>query len=1046
MKYFFLSSLIIVSMLVHSQELKRRTGQWTNLSFYPNSGRVTDVELDPNNGDRLYAAPDASGIWYTESLGQHWECITDNIPEVKDRNSDGDIMVDPADFNTVYYVSSSGAYYITKDRGKDWTRVLDKEGKPVMLTDFKRNKVARLANGSLLMVATSIGNLHTKKSAAWPRGLHVSKDGGVTFKTYPDPSKDEQFLEIAIHPTNPNIIYAPTTHRLFKSTDAGDTFNPVYDFPGPVGGNSNIYVSPLEPDKVWLVTANRSMNEKDTAQTAIYLSHDTGKTWEVIQDMKNGIGSKLSIYDKGFPGSWLNNFAVNPVNTNEMVTGLDRAMESFDGGKSWQTISWWTRRKARLADGNIVPSIVSKHSADNHSIKFHPLYKSRCFRACDGGLFVRDPENGYPDWTCIGGDMSAMLIYSVKVNEFGERYILGNSQDIDIQTFYEGSWRVDRGYEGDAVTLNPYTGIANYPYCDCEPLGTVPGVFKSMNSWGRPVVCPNYLNPDEVYMLSDFEVVKEKTEADGKKIKAIKLKSAFRSVDRGRTGNLLNIKYSKPFNSIYVSRTEEQRVTVIGKDSLFTSSNHGIDWKGIALPKNDINTGAVDPVHPNTVWIGSSKGKVFVTRDLGAKWDTISTGLPVAGIEKMLFHEGTNGDLYALVLNEGIYYFDGSGKDKTWKRWMTGFNLTTFSDVTMDYPSQKLLASSYGRGIWQSDLEHPTDRFNGKTFTIKQMNQIGSRSVFTINTNLHLPEYYDIKWSVGKSQRFANSWKFYADSLKTGDTVFCSLAMKGSSDIKFKLKPFVVAKLLLSTVVNKAITKPSKNGFQMDSTYVNLGWHDFFNKDQSFTITMSVKPQSNGVLFANRSWYDHDAKGLLLAIDSGRLVLKTAALYNVSNSLSGSDNHVVNTERFSLKIRPEIIHEVTLVCRANEWFKIYLDGSEYATIPVPDAEKDRSLTSLMDLNLMADGFGERYLKGTLSFVKIWNKALSEKEIQKPTSIALDKNLVFYCPFDGIKSTKDVVTGSEFQFLKAKSYAVERTKRGTKKAIEREEHEDEDEDM
>ena len=178
---------------------------------------------------------------------------------------------------------------------------------------------------------------------------------------------------------------------------------------------------------------------------------------------------------------------------------------------------------------------------------------------------------------------------------------------------------------------------------------------------------------------------------------------------------------------------------------------------------------------------------------------------------------------------------------------MTGFNLTTFSDVTLDYPSQKLLASSYGRGIWQSDLEHPTDRFNGNTFMIKQMNQIGSRRVFTINTNLHLPEYYDIKWSVGKTKQFANTWKFYADSLKTGDTVYCSLAMKGSSDIKFRLKPFVVAKPFPSTTEKNTLAKPIKNGLQMDSTYVNLGWHDFFNKDQSFTITMSVNPQSNGV-------------------------------------------------------------------------------------------------------------------------------------------------------------------------------------------------------
>ncbi len=268
-------------------------------------GRVVDVEFDPNDGDRMYAAPDANGIWYTEDRGKHWVCITDNIPEVDARISDSEIMVDPDNFDQLYYVGEFGHYYKTDNRGQSWTRVKDENGKPIFLTDFKRSLVARdKATGELIMVCTTIGRDHGKNSS-WSKGLHVSHDEGVTWKHFPNPSREEEYLEIALHPTNAKVIYAPTTHRLLQSVDGGRSFESVYEFQGPKGGFSSVATIESKPEWVYLITSNKSNRREgnNTPQTALYLSKDEGKTWETIQNSAKEIGQKASIYGDYVCGS-----------------------------------------------------------------------------------------------------------------------------------------------------------------------------------------------------------------------------------------------------------------------------------------------------------------------------------------------------------------------------------------------------------------------------------------------------------------------------------------------------------------------------------------------------------------------------------------------------------------------------------------------------------------------------------------------------------------------------------------------------------------------
>ncbi|MDO5978345.1 VPS10 domain-containing protein [Flavivirga spongiicola] len=1011
MKYQFLSTLLLACMCMFAQEKERNPGVWKNIALTPGVGRIVDVEFDPNNGDRMYAAPDANGIWYTEDQGRHWECITDNIPELEARITDSEIIVDPDNFDKIYYVSKYGHYYITEDRGKHWVRVKDKNGEPIFLTDFKRSIVARDKNtGDVIMVCTTIGRDHGKKSGSWGKGLHVSHDLGMTWKHFPSPSHEEEYLEIAFHPTNPKIIYAPTTHKLYKSIDGGLTFKNVFDFPKPNGSFSSVTTIESNPDWVYLITTNKSDRNKEDnfPKTALYLSKDKAKTWDTIQNMDKGIGYKKSVYGSGgFVGSWLHCFAVNPSNPNEMITAMNSMTETTDGGKNWDGTGLIGRHMSRQKDGSIRLNKFASHSADSHVIKFHPKHKSRAYKACDSGLYMRDPEIGFDNWVEITGDMMAMLFYSVKVNEFGDRYVIGNTQDVGIESYQYKEWQWVRGYEGDVVFIHPYTNIAYFPSCRCGNGNEIKGLFElgrrdspNITSWGRPQIAVNYRNPEEA-------VVVYQSPKDRRK----RVKQVYHIKDKDQTANMLKLPATGTVSSFNISRTEDERFTAISSEAILISTDKGNTWKKYKTPTGDITFGAVDPNNPNRIWVGSKKGKVFESLDSGITWNTISEGLPNASILKLIYHEGSPRDLYALAAEgdgqfmrpHGIYYLNAN--EAKWKKWMDGYNLNGFSDMVIDYPSQKMLASSYGRGVWESDLEAVYERFLQEEVEVVEMSGSKNFRTFGLDILYHLPEYYNYEWMVNGVRKGTNSMFFTSKDIKNKDRISCKLSPKYAPEVVLETKELRLKKVkTLKTLEKEQVLIGNGNSF-------DLGYYDYFGANQDFTVSFNLKPNSDGVVIANRRFNDHDAKGWLVAVQDGSLILKYTAKYNATggNEREG-DRTPPATEQFRFPIKMDKWNQVVVAFDRDGKVQAYLDGKKVAEKEMNKAEAAISINSLFNLYLFSDVQGLMPMQGAIDELKIWNKAITANEIGDVS----EKNMIFYHSFNNVNKNKykELFTGQE----------------------------------
>ena len=135
------------------------------------------------------------------------------------------------------------------------------------------------------------------------------------------------------HPTDSKIIYAGAAGGgVWKSNDAGTTFNPIFDeFCQSIGA---IEIDPNDPDNTIYVGTGESWPRNSVSVgDGLYKSNDGGNNWEKI----------------GFEKSErIANIIVNPNNSNEIFVGVLGALwsdseergvyKSSDGCLTWNKI------------------------------------------------------------------------------------------------------------------------------------------------------------------------------------------------------------------------------------------------------------------------------------------------------------------------------------------------------------------------------------------------------------------------------------------------------------------------------------------------------------------------------------------------------------------------------------------------------------------------------------------------------------------------------------------------------------------------------------
>lgn len=185
---------------------------WRHLGPVNMSGRVTDFEAA---GHVWYVGTAASGVWKTTNRGTTWKALF----QTEASCSIGDVAVAPA-------------------------------------------------NPDIVWVGT--GEDNPRNSVSWGDGVYKSTDGGQTWK-HMGLSDSFQIGHIAIHPTDPNVVFVAALGRLwgpnrqrgvFRTRDGGETWEHVL-FLDENTGAIDVRIHPNDPNIVWATTWERRRNAFD---------------------------------------------------------------------------------------------------------------------------------------------------------------------------------------------------------------------------------------------------------------------------------------------------------------------------------------------------------------------------------------------------------------------------------------------------------------------------------------------------------------------------------------------------------------------------------------------------------------------------------------------------------------------------------------------------------------------------------------------------------------------------------------------------------------
>ena len=664
-------------------------------------GRITDLAMHPDRPNYLYAAAASGGIWHSTDLGNSWTPLFDQEITL----AIGDIAIAPSNPDIIYVGTGEAnagggslAYdgvgiYKSTDAGRTWTNT----GLP------HAGSIGRIAvhpDDPQVAYVAAMGQLFANNS---DRGLYKTTDGGVSWSQVLYQSDSTGAIDVVLHPDNPEVVYAATwervrrphrrsyggpTSRIFRSDNGGQSWTDLTDnlpFFSINRGRMGLAVSPADPDQLALYYVRR-----DGYLGGIYRSYDRGESWESLGT--TGINSVSFMW-------WFGRVALHPTDPSRLYAfGLDMYQWNEDADQ-WEVI---------------FPGV----HVDQHALVFDPQQPDRYLAGNDGGVYVS--EDAGATWR-HRANLPITQFYAATIDPTNPDQIYGGTQDNGVMRTPQGQvndWEGIRYGDGFRTLIDPTDPGTIYT-------STQYGNFvKSTNggqsfSWARSGIdsrdrtnwfTPFAMDPSDpdVLYYGTYRVYRTTNAAQ-------RWNAISPDLTRGdRSGNIaygtLTDIHVSPLNSqLIYAGTDDGKVWRTAPSPLNSASENWVDLSG-GLPNRWVTTVLASPVYEQEVFVtlsgfrfGEQIGHIYHSTDRGATWKAIDQGLPDVPVNDLVVTE--NDQRYAAT-DAGVYAYDQQAQ--RWVLFNDGMPAVVVTDLDYHAPSQTLLAATYGRSIYQTDLRQVT--------------------------------------------------------------------------------------------------------------------------------------------------------------------------------------------------------------------------------------------------------------------------------------------------------------------------------------------------
>lgn len=635
------------------------------------SGRVVDIDANPEDPTEFYVAYATGGLWHTTSNGQSFTPVMDSldmlfIGDIAVNWKTKTIWVGTGEVNSSRSTYAGIGVYKSNNNGKTWEYL----GLP------ESHHIGKIqlhpTNPDIAWIAV-LGHLY---SANKERGVYKTIDGGKNWKQILYVDENTGCVDLDINPINPNEVYAGMWYRvrrawkfeesgktsgIYKSNDGGETWKLVSGsgsgfMTGNKIGRIGLAVYPKNPNIIYAVVDNNASKpdtskKEDTTYKKEELKSLSKEQFQQLDDKK--LNSFLS--SNRFPAKYTavsvkEMIANDKIKTTVLWDYLDNddgfqntgiagceTYRSDDGGQTWKKthdkpnpnfntygyyfgkiyVSPYNPDKIFImgfaaqvsTDGGKTFKVIDKANvhADHHALWINPKKDSHIINGNDGGCNISYDDGG--SWF-FANTPSVGQYYFVTTDDEKPYNVYGGLQDNNVW-YGPSSFRENIGWQSSG----------DYPY-------------KSLIGGDGMQVQVDTRDNTTTYAGSQFGVysrLNRKTRMDRKSVRP--------QHELGEKP--LRFNWQTPI----VLSKHNQDIFYIGSNRLYRSLNKGDSLIAMSsdltngkvagnVPYGTITTLSESPLRFGMLYAGTDDGNIHLSKDGGYIWTQLNQTSTVVSVKK----------------------------------------------------------------------------------------------------------------------------------------------------------------------------------------------------------------------------------------------------------------------------------------------------------------------------------------------------------------------------------------------------------------------------
>jgi photosystem II stability/assembly factor-like uncharacterized protein len=683
------------------------------------SGRISDIAVHPTNPDIYYAAAASGGVWKTENHGTTFKPIFDgqatySIGCIALAPSNPHIVwVGTGENNAQRSVAYGDGVYKSEDGGKSWKNVGLKQSEhigKIVIHPTNPDIVWVAAQGPVWSSGGDRGLYKTTDGGkTWRKTLEISENTGVN-EVIMDP-RDPNVLYASAWQRRRHVytfISGGPESALYKSVDGGETWEKSQKgIPSGDLGRIGLAISPVNPDVVYAVV------EAEGEKGGFFRSQNRGASWERMSGtFTSGNYYQEIICDPadvdrvylmdtyalvtndggktfgrlGETNKHVDNHAlwINPANTDHYLIGCDGGLyESWDRATTWQfKANLPITQFYRVTTDRSKPFyFVYGGTQDNYSmggpsrtINAHGITNSDWFMTNGGDGFESQVDPTNPNIVYAQAQYGYLVRYDKKTGET----VFIQPQPGAGEAAYRWNWDApllisphnpqrlyfaanklfrtnDRGDSWEAISPDLTAGIDRNQLPVMGKVWSVDAVAKNKSTsiYGNIVSLTESPKVEGLIYVGTDDGLVQVTEDGGKNWRKI---ASFPGVPETTYVSAL-FASRHDANTVYAAFDNHKNGDF--KPYVLKSTDRGLTWTSLSasLPGNgSIYCFEQDYTDPDLIFCGSEFG-VFFSRDGGAKWIQMKSGLPTIAVRDMEIQPEAN-DLVLATFGRGFYVLD----------------------------------------------------------------------------------------------------------------------------------------------------------------------------------------------------------------------------------------------------------------------------------------------------------------------------------------------------------------------------------------------------